>query len=186
MAIGQLTDPAVLVTLVLAVISLRSAAPLSALGWTVLAGVFCVGIPLTVLFSLVGRGMILDRHVVIREQRRWPLLAALVSVVLGVAALSVLGAPRPIVALVLAMLTGLLAMTMLSSVYKASFHLAVAAGVGGVLATVYGPWIYLPALAALLVIGWARLCTGRHTLGQVTAGAVVGWAASATVFAGLS
>ena len=128
----------------------------------------------------------LDRHVAIREQRRMPLLAALTSVVLGVVALSLLGAPQLVMGLVLAMLAGLAAMTLLSTVYKASFHLAVAAGVAGVLASVYGPWVYAVALPVLGAITWARWCTGRHSLGQIVAGAVVGWAAAATVFVALT
>lgn len=184
--VGQLTDPAVLVTVVLAVVSFDSSPPLLALGWTVLAALFCAGIPLAVLVSLVGRGIVLDRHVVIREQRRLPLLAALVSVVVGVATLGVLGAPQPVLALVLAMLAGLMTMTLLSTVYKASFHLAVAAGVAGVLGTICGWWVYPAAFVALAVVGWARMCTGRHTLGQVVIGAMVGWSAASLVFASLN
>ena len=185
-ALGRITDPAILVAVVLAVVCWESSDPLPALGWTLLTSLFCVVIPLAVLHALVGRGLVQDRHLVMREQRRAPLAAALLSVLVGVAALEVLGAPSPVTALVLAMLAGLLLMTGLSLVYKASFHLAVAAGVVGILGAVYGWGVYVPGVLLVVVIGWARVSTGRHTAGQVILGALVGWAAAVVVFGALA
>ena len=181
--VASAADPAILVLFVLAAVTLHSSPTVtSALGWALLAAAFCVGLPYLVLVLLIGRGLVLDRHVVVREQRRWPLLAALLSVLVGLAVLGWLGAPRPVLALVAAMLSGLAAMTALSHWYKASFHAAVAGGVAVILALVFGRWTVLPALPVLAVISWARVRAGRHTPGQVAAGLLVGAALAFLVF----
>lgn len=185
-ALARITDPAILVAGVLAVVCWESSDPWSALGWTLLTSLFCVGIPLAVLHAMVGRGLVQDRHLVMREQRRAPLAAALLSVLVGVLALQVLGAPVAVTALVLAMLAGLLLMTGMSLVYKASFHLAVAAGVIGILGALYGWGVYVPGVILVLAVSWARVSTGRHTVAQTGIGALVGWAAAVVVFGALT
>ena len=181
--VASAADPAFLVLFVLAAVTLHSSPSVtSALLWSLLAAAFCVGLPYMVLVLMIGRGLVLDRHVVVREERRWPLLAALLSVFVGLAVLVWLGAPRPLVALVVAMLSGLAAMTVLSHWYKASFHAAVAGGVAVILALVFGRWTLLPALPVLVVISWARVRAGRHTLGQVAIGVLVGATLAFLVF----
>ena len=181
--VASAADPAFLVLFVLAAVTLHSSPSVtSALRWSLLAAAFCVGLPYMVLVLMIGRGLVLDRHVVVREERRWPLLAALLSVFVGLAVLVWLGAPRPLVALVVAMLSGLAAMTVLSHWYKASFHAAVAGGVAVILALVFGRWTLLPALPVLVVISWARVRAGRHTLGQVAIGVLVGATLAFLVF----
>ncbi len=172
-----------MVVLVLAVVALSSTPDVGrAALWTALAVAFCVAIPYSVLLVMVARGKVMDRQLVVREQRRTPLLSALVSVIVGLLVLSVAGAPRPVVALVVAMLAGLGAMTAISHWYKASFHTAVAGGVAVIAGLVLG-WVALVPLAVLLgLIAWARLRAGRHTRGQVLLGLAVGAAAAAAIY----
>ncbi len=182
-AVATATDPALLVIAVLAVVAAKFSASLWwAAAWSVMAALFCVGVPYFVLMLLIGKGHVLDRHVVIREQRRWPLLAALASVVIGLSLLAWLGAPRSVVALVAAMLAGLAAMTTVSHWYKASFHLAVAGGVAVILGLVLGWLSAVVLLPVLAIIGWARLRAGRHTVGQTVAGFLVGALAAGVVY----
>lgn len=167
----------------LAVVAVTSTSSLlSALGWVALTSLFCVGLPTVVLLVLIARGRVLDRHVVVREQRAVPLLAALGSVSVGLALLLVLSAPRPVIALVAAMLAGAVPMTVLSRWSKISFHVGVAGGTAVILTLVLGPWLLLAAVPGLVAVGWARVRAGRHSLGQVVVGAVVGCAAAALVF----
>ena len=64
---------------------------LSGLGWAGLAVLFCAGLPYLVLFVLLRGGVVADRHVVRREQRLWPSVTALISVLVGLALLWRLG-----------------------------------------------------------------------------------------------
>ena len=181
--IGRLSDPGALVGVVLLVVALRSTGPVwVGLGWAAVAAAFCVGLPYAVLHALVRRGAVTDRHVVIRHQRRAPFVAGVVSVVLGVVLLYQFDAPAPITALVVAMLAGLTAMTVVSLFYKASMHVAVASGVAVILTITIGlAWalVFLPAVG---LIAWARVRAGRHTAGQAIVGFAVGSAAAALVY----
>ena len=185
--VARVTHPAVLVVAVLALVALHSTTqPGSAALWAGLAVLFCVGIPYAVLLMMAAKGRVIDQHLVVREQRRAPLLTALVSVVVGLLVLVGLGAPRPVVALVVAMLAGLASMTAVSHWYKASFHLAVAGGVTVIVGLVLGWSALVPLVALLALIAWARLRAGRHSRGQVLIGLVVGAAAAAVVYPALN
>lgn len=169
--------------LVLAVVALHSTPSVwTAAAWCLLAATFCVGLPYLVLVLMIGRGVVLDRHVVVRHQRRWPLMASLCSVALGLGLLVWLGAPRPVVAVVVAMLAGLAAMTALSQWFKASFHAATASGAGAMLLVVLGAWTLPATISVLALVSWARIRSGRHTGGQVVVGLLVGAVAALLVF----
>lgn len=179
-------EPTVVVPVVLLVVSLRSSASLaSGVGWAALAVLFCVVLPYAVLLVLIRRGRVHDRQVVIREQRRGPLLVAIASVLVGVALLAVLGAPREVVALVAAMLAGLGVMSLVSHWYKASFHVATVAGAAVVLGHVLGPWWLVVLAPAVGLVGWARWRAGRHTLPQLLVGLLVGAVTAGVVFPAL-
>lgn len=182
-AVGHLADPALLIPVVLLVVAARSSHSLwGAAGWAALAAAFCVGVPYALLHVLVRRGSVTDRHVVIRDQRRTPLAAALLSVLAGLVVLDLLGAPAPISALVVAMLAGLAAMALVSLAYKASFHVAVVSGVATILAVEVGTTSGLVLLPLVALVAWARVRAGRHTTGQAVVGFIVGCAAAGLVY----
>jgi hypothetical protein len=157
----------------------------SAVMWWAIAALFLVAIPYTVLRLAVRRGTVDDRHVVRRDQRPALFVMAVTCVVIGLAVLWWRGAPRPLLALVIAMLAGLFAMLLVTLRYKASMHGAVSAGALAVLAT--QDWRLAVCLSpALLLVGWARRRSGRHTLAQVVVGVAVGSATAGTVYLALS
>ena len=181
--VSTVLDPAWCVVATLAVVSVASTTTLlGAAAWTLLSAFFCVGVPMLMLAALLRRGLVLDRHVVVREQRRLPLVGALGSFVVGTVVLLLAGAPAGVLALVVAMVTGLVLMTLVSLRVKASFHVGVTAGSVVVLGLVLGwPWgLGLSPLVA--VAGWARVRGGRHTALQVVLGLVIGALCAALVF----
>lgn len=174
-AVGVLADPAIVLLGTLVVVGVASSpTPLAGVGWALLAALFCAGLPYGVLAILLRRGHVSDVHVLVREQRRLPLLAALGCLVVGLGLLVGLRAPRPVVALVAAMLVALAVMTAISRWSKASFHVAGVTGAVVVLAHVLGP-AALPAGAPVVaLVAWARHRAGRHSVGQLAAGLLVG------------
>ena len=181
--VSAVTDPAVLVLAVLLLDAARfSASWAAAAGWAALSALFCVGLPLLVLAVLVGRGLVLDRQVVVREQRRLPLALAATSLVVGLVLLALLGAPQQLVNLLVGMVTGLAAMAAVSHWHKASFHVAVAAGIAVHLGLTLAWWAAAAMVPVIAVIGWARVRRGRHTRGQVVLGLVVGTLSALVVY----
>ena len=118
-----------------------------------------------------------------REQRRVPLLFAVACVVTGLALLALLGAPRQLLALVIAMFVGLIVTLTITLAWKVSVH-AAAAGAAVILTLVLGPVLVIswPLVGA---VGWSRVRLRDHTLAQVVAGAVMGACIAATVFSAL-
>ncbi|MET8305532.1 MULTISPECIES: phosphatase PAP2 family protein [unclassified Micromonospora] len=180
--VTELTAPAVLVSLLMVAVSWHSARRAShGLAWGLLATLFVTGIPFAYIVGGVRRGRLTDHHIGRREQRRVPLLVGLGSVAAGLALLAVLGAPRPLLALAVAGLVGLVVAVSVSHWWKMSIHSAVAAGTLVILALTFGARL-LFAAPLLAVVGWSRVRLRDHTVPQVLAGGVLGALIAGLVF----
>jgi membrane-associated phospholipid phosphatase len=180
--VTELTAPAVLVSLLIVTVSWHSTrGSARGLVWGLLATVFVTGIPFAYIVGGVRRGRLTDHHIGRREQRRIPLLVGLGSVAAGLALLVVLGAPRPLLALAVAGLVGLVVAVSVSHWWKMSIHSAVSAGTLVILALTFGRG-FLVATPLLGVVGWSRVRLRDHTVSQVLAGGVLGALIAATVF----
>ena len=92
-----------------------------------------------------------------------PLLVGLGSVAAGLALLAVLGAPRPLLALAVAGLVGLVVAVSVSHWWKMSIHSAVAAGTLVILTLTFGTRL-LVAAPLLALVGWSRVRLRDHTV----------------------
>ncbi|WP_409484535.1 hypothetical protein [Arsenicicoccus dermatophilus] len=182
--VAAVCHPGWCVSATLLLVSVRSGRPWwQGLLWAALAVAVCVALPLLWLRAQVRAGAVLDHQLVVREQRGGPLLAAAAFVVGGLTLLWLLGAPAPVVALVLAILAGLTAMSVVSRWHKASFHVGALAGMTCVLAQTLGRPALLVLVPALGLCAWARVRAGRHTTLQVLVGLVVGAVATGLAYA---
>lgn len=168
----------------LAVGAVSGAGVRAGLGWGAVAGVFVGGLPYGFLLLGVRRGRWTDRHVRKRTARLVPLTAAAASIVVGIAVLTVAGAPRQVTALTVAGLVGCGVTIAVTRLWKMSVHTAVASGSVTVLAVVFGPWLHLlwPVVA---LVGWSRTELRDHTPAQVLVGALLGALVAGTVFPSL-
>ncbi|MEU0569794.1 hypothetical protein ABZ297_31055 [Nonomuraea sp. NPDC005983] len=152
------------------------------LGWGLVAAVLCAGIPAGVIAIGVRKGRLDSKHLVDRSGRKVPLLAGLAAVVVGLALLIALGAPKAVVATAVTMLGWVLVMGSITVWWKISFHAGVSTGATVIIAHLLEWWPGLLIGAVLVsVIGWARVRIAHHTLAQVVtgiaAGGTVAWAA---------
>ncbi|GAA2273414.1 phosphatase PAP2 family protein [Streptomyces roseiscleroticus] len=182
--VTELLAPANLVVGVLLVIGWHSTSSLRGVGWGLLSGAFCGGLPIAYIVYGVRRGRWTDKHLKVRSQRWVPLSVTLGSVLVGTGLLAALDAPREVVALVVAMIAGLLLTMAVTVWWKVSVHTAVASGTAVVLTVAYGWWAAL-CFVGVAAVGWSRVSLRDHTAAQVVAGAVLGGTAAAVVFAGL-
>ncbi len=152
-----------------------------AVKWGLLASLFASVIPFLFILRGVMRRRLTDHHVRIREQRPIPLLVGAASVLFGLGLLAWWGAPRQLVALVAAMLVGLVTSMLVTLFWKLSIHTAVSAGALVILVLVFGRgFLALTPLVGL--VGWARVASGDHDMGQVLAGAALGTTVAGVVF----
>ncbi|WP_412540837.1 phosphoesterase PA-phosphatase [Longispora sp. K20-0274] len=145
------------------------------LGWGLLTVFFSAVVPYAVIRVFMRLGRIEgDHHIGDRRQRRLPLLFAMLSVLLGVVALWLLGAPREVVAIGAVMLAVLAGTGLVNAVWwKLSAHTAVAAGSAAVLVLLFGP-VLLVTAPVVGAIAWSRVRLRDHTTAQVLAGIVLG------------
>jgi membrane-associated phospholipid phosphatase len=173
-ALTEVLAPAPLAAALLAAIAWQSASSAQeAILWASISVLFASLIPIAYILRGVRRKRFSDHHVGVRQQRPVPLLVGIVSVVVGVAVLNLFGAPRTLVALIEAMLVGLVVSLAVTLFWKISIHVAVVAGSVVVLALVFGP-IALIAAPLVAAVAWARVQLGDHTPLQVLVGATVG------------
>jgi membrane-associated phospholipid phosphatase len=180
-AVTEVLAPANLAVAQLLLVGWHSIPGPAGLGWGLLAATFCGLLPYGIVIAGVRRGRWTDRHLRARQQRPVPFLAGIASALAGLAVLLALHAPRPLVALVVAMLAGLAATLLVTLWWKLSVHTAAASGTVAILALVFGPALTL-ALPAVAVVAWSRVRLGDHTLAQILAGAALGGLVATTVF----
>ena len=180
--VTEVLAPAPVAAALLFVISWQSSSgPEQALVWAGLSILFASLIPISYVLHRVRQHRLSDRHVVVRRQRPLPLAVAIVSVLIGLAVLSAVGAPRTLVALVGAMGVGLIVALAVTLFWKMSIHTAVVAGAAVILVLVFGlVWLLLVPFVALA--GWSRVELSDHTPAQVLVGAALGALVAAVMF----
>lgn len=180
--VTEVLAPAPTVAGLLLLVAWRSAPNAAeAVKWGLLASLFASVIPFLFILRGVMRRRLTDHHVRVREQRPIPLLFGIASVLIGLGLLAWAGAPRELVALVAAMLVGLVTSLLVTLFWKLSVHTAVTAGALMILVLVFGRWL-LALTPVVGLVGWARVATGDHDVGQVLGGAALGTAVAGVVF----
>ena len=148
--------------------------------WMVIVILFASVLPMLFILLLFRRGQLSDFRLTVREQRAKPLIFSLVSALVGIGILYFLDVPREIVWLCIACVINGLVLTLVTQVWKISFHSGVAAGCMTGLATlISGQFVYLFVL--LPFIAWARVHRKRHTYLQTIIAAPIAVASTAVV-----
>ena len=148
--------------------------------WMVIVILFASVLPMLYIFILFRLGRLSDVRLTVREQRAKPLIFSLVSALVGIGILHLLDVPQEIVWLCIACVINGLVLTLITQVWKISFHSGVAAGCMTGLATlISSQFVYLFIL--LPFIAWARVHRKRHTFLQTIIAAPIAIANTAMV-----
>ncbi|WP_433385257.1 phosphatase PAP2 family protein [Actinoplanes sp. CA-142083] len=150
-------------------------------GWGLVGALFCAVVPYGMILRGVRRGSLSDRHIGVRSQRTGPLLFGLGSVLAGMGLLAAGGAPRELIALIVASFAGGVIATGINHFWKSSIHTGVAAGSAVVLVIVFGP-VLLTSAVVVAAVGWSRVRLEDHTIAQVVVGAAIGAVVAGVVF----
>ncbi|ACL41768.1 PAP2 superfamily domain-containing protein [Pseudarthrobacter chlorophenolicus A6] len=138
-----------------------------------LAALFVCVLPLLLLLALVRLGKVTDHHVSDRRQRLPVLLMALASILAGLLVLAAAGAPASVIAMVLAVVGGVVVLAAVSPFWKISGH-AAAISCSAVVAVLMLGAAWAPLLLLIPTVGWSRVVLRAHTLAQVVAGSLFG------------
>jgi membrane-associated phospholipid phosphatase len=138
-----------------------------------LAALFVCVVPLILLLVLVRLGKVTDHHVSDRKQRAPVLLMALGSILAGLLVLEGLNAPPSVIAMVLAVVGGVVVLAVVSPFWKMSGH-AAAISCSAVIAVLMLGAAWAPLLLLVPAVGWSRVVLRAHTVAQVVAGSLFG------------
>lgn len=138
-----------------------------------LAALFVCVVPLILLLVLVRLGKVTDHHVSDRKQRAPVLLMALGSILAGLLVLEGLNAPPSVIAMVLAVVGGVVVLALVSPFWKMSGH-AAAISCSAVIAVLMLGAAWAPLLLLVPAVGWSRVVLRAHTVAQVVAGSLFG------------
>ena len=148
--------------------------------WMVIVILFASVLPMLFILLLFRLGQLSDFRLTVREQRAKPLIFSLVSALVGIGILYFLDVPREIVWLCIACVINGLVLTLITQVWKISFHSGVAAGcMTGLVTLISSQFVYLFILLPL--IAWARVHRKRHTYLQTIIAAPIAVASTAVV-----
>jgi membrane-associated phospholipid phosphatase len=180
--VTEVFSPVYLVAGLLLAVALHSTSSLrDAVILGTVAALFASLLPFALLLRGVRSGRLNDRHLRLREQRPAMMVMGLASVMIGTALLWAWGAPGELLALLAAMVAGLVTTLAVTVRWKISIHAAVAAGTASILVAVFGPPMLL-TLPVVALIAWSRVVLTHHTRAQVVTGAAVGGLVAAVVF----
>lgn len=143
------------------------------IGYGALAALFVCVLPLVLLLLLVRMGKVTDHHVSDRRQRAPVLLMALASILAGLLVLEAAGAPQSVVAMVLAVVAGVVVLAAVSPFWKISGHAAAVSSSAVIAVLMLGP-AWLPLLLLVPAVCWSRVVLRAHSRAQVIAGSLFG------------
>ncbi|WP_091419545.1 phosphatase PAP2 family protein [Arthrobacter sp. OV608] len=171
--ITEVFQPPVVVSVQLLVSPLTQPGFPGTMAYGALAALFVCVIPLLLLLVLVRLGKVADHHVSDRKQRAPVLLMALGSIVAGLLVLAAAGAPESVVAMVLAVVGGVVVLAGVSPFWKISGHAAAISSSAVIAVMMLGP-AWLPLLLLIPAVAWSRVVLRAHTVAQVVAGSLFG------------
>ncbi|TNB68322.1 phosphatase PAP2 family protein [Arthrobacter sp. BB-1] len=166
-------QPPVVVSLQLLISPMTQPGFPGTLGYGALAALFVCVLPLFLLLLLVRMGKVTDHHVSDRRQRAPVLLMALVSILAGLLVLEAAGAPQSVVAMVLAVVAGVVVLAAVSPFWKISGHAAAVSSSAVIAVLMLGP-AWLPLLLLVPAVCWSRVVLRAHSRAQVIAGSLFG------------
>jgi membrane-associated phospholipid phosphatase len=128
--------------------------------------------PMLYIVIGVSLGKFSDIDVSIRSQRLGPFLFGITSSLIGFFTLVLNHAPKNLETVLLASSTIGIILMIITLWWKISMHASSLSGTVTFLAVLYGA-IVLPAFLLVVVVCWSRVVLKRHTVAQVTAGAIL-------------
>ncbi len=159
-------------------------------GWAFVWGGICVTLstvlPLVDLLVRMKLGTVSDFHVSKKEERTAPMLFNIGYLTAGALLLSLLGAPKELIAFEVGALLIIVVALVVTFWWKISLHAIGLVEIYVMLMLIFYGWSFvfynLYFLVLIIAVCWARIYLKKHTLGQVIAGSAAGAAIPVLVF----
>lgn len=180
--VSNILSPPILFSIILYILAAYAVDGKSrALLWTTLTLLIAVTPPILYVKWLVRRGKLTDFYMQCREERVRPIIFILVWAMLSLSVLWLVGAPGILCMLIATAIFQMCILGIVTLFWKISFHSASMASAVVVVMSIIGS-LALTTLPLVLLVGWSRVHLQRHTMTQVLAGTMAGFAISYVTF----
>ncbi len=142
------------------------------LQWLVVISIFVTVLPIFVIILLYRFSKVSNIHLHAKEERLIPLCFTMVSMIVGTYVLYKIGANKSIIWVCQAFIVNSVVFSIITPLWKISFHTSVATGCIMVLTLLVNlnlVWLFL----LMPLIAWARVYRERHTPLQTVAGTLL-------------
>lgn len=178
--ISQLCNPPLMTAIGIALTGYMISIPI-AWFWATVYGLLTVLTPALYVIYLFRKGVVTDLHLTVREERTRPLVVTLGAAFVAWLVLYGGEAPQLLVTLAAANVLQACLFFGITLHWKISAHSAAAAALAFLALVLIGR-MALPLVATVPLIAWARVRMQHHTVGQTTAGALLGSSILASAF----
>ncbi|GAB3161701.1 hypothetical protein GCM10027059_12570 [Myceligenerans halotolerans] len=176
--VAAVFEPANVVSVTVITMGLATATGWKGVGHAAAALVFCALVPAAAVYGLSKVGILESRWIRPRAQRFVALLGVVVLEVIAVAILVLLGASDLLIRMLIACVAGVIALTAVTPVIRASIHVGALTVTAGVMTQVL-PGLTVALLALAVIVASARLAQKEHTPLEVATGYLWGFASGA-------
>lgn len=140
--------------------------------WLTVVAIFVTALPILAIVVLYRFSKVSNIHLHSKEERLLPLCFTLISMIVGTIVLYLIGANESIIWVCQAFIVNSVVFSIITPLWKISFHTSVATGCILVLALLVNMnlvWLFL----LMPLIAWARVYRERHTPLQTVAGTLL-------------
>ena len=175
-------DPRVLIAPIAIAVSFHNSDNLIvSVGWVLLLLLFTV-FPIIGLIAIqTKRKIYTDNQVSNASQRNIIYLIGICGIVVDLSIMVIYSGPKPLIAMVVAMLFSGFVAAILNRRIKVSVHTGAVAGAVVSLISSWGS-LFLPLLIFVPLVGWTRITLHRHTISEVIIGGIIGLTITASAF----
>jgi membrane-associated phospholipid phosphatase len=152
-----------------------------AIAWTFISVFLLIGPASICILISYYLGTIKDLNLSEREERLRPLSLSLLGAMIGTMIMLSREVPSPLLLAGFTLISELVVVIFITLFWKISMHTLTISAITTLLVLIFNGWL---AMLYLLIfpVAWARIYRKRHTLAQVSAGALVGAATALLVF----
>lgn len=142
--------------------------------WAAVFGFFVSLAPILFIIFMMRIGRITDLHMNTRQERFLPYLVSTITSAVVLGAVYLFEGPELLICLTVLNLIVLIILGLVNAFWLISIHAASISAATIIAGLVFGMWAAVALVPFLLMVCWARLYLRRHTVGQVTAGLLLG------------
>ena len=171
---SNIVSPPVIFALLGLALSLAENELVEGLVWAAVFGFFVSLAPILFILFMMRIGKISDLHMNTRQERYLPYLVSVTTSAVVLLLINLFDGPPLLSCLTILNIVVLIILGLVNAFWLISIHTASVSSAAVILGLVFEPWAGIAFLPFVVLVSLARYYLRRHTIGQITAGLLLG------------